>query len=210
MIRVVHYINQFFGQIAGREKAGIGPRIVDGAVGPGVLIDKLLGGQGKVTATVICGDDYFAEDPERAASEIASLVAEQKPHMFIAGPAFNAGPYGLACGKMCKTVQERLSIPAVTGMFHKNPGVGLYRRHVLIIETAHSESGMAKAMPKMVNLSRKLLSGKGLGAAAQEGYLPRLVKENVIVDKLAAERAIDYLLKKIRGEPVESEISLSG
>jgi glycine reductase len=68
---------------------------------------------------------------------------------------------------------------------------------------------MAKAMPKMVKLSRRLLSGKRLGPASDEGYMPRLVKENVITDKLAAERAIDYLLKKIRGEPVESEISLS-
>jgi len=209
MIRVVHYVNQFFGQIAGREKGGIGPRIVEGAVGPGVLIDKLLAGRGKVTATVICGDDYFAEDPERVASEITDLIVGQRPQMFIAGPAFNAGPYGLACGKMCKTVQERLSIPAVAGMFPENPGVGLYRRHVLIVETGRTASAMAKAMPKMVKLSRRLLSGKRLGPASDEGYMPRLVKENVITDKLAAERAIDYLLKKIRGEPVESEISLS-
>jgi glycine reductase len=174
-----------------------------------VLIDKLLAGRGKVTATVICGDDYFAEDPERVASEITDLIVGQRPQMFIAGPAFNAGPYGLACGKMCKTVQERLSIPAVTGMFPENPGVGLYRRHVLIVETGRTASAMAKAMPKMVKLSRRLLSGKRLGPASDEGYMPRLVKENVITDKLAAERAIDYLLKKIRGEPVESEISLS-
>ena len=35
MISVVHYINQFFGQIGGEEKADIKPEIREGFVGPG-------------------------------------------------------------------------------------------------------------------------------------------------------------------------------
>ena len=34
-IRVVHYLNQFFAQIGGEDKAEIGPQIKPGLIGPG-------------------------------------------------------------------------------------------------------------------------------------------------------------------------------
>jgi len=39
----------------------------------------------------------------------------------MAGPAFNAGRYGIACGAVCKMVQDRLGISAVTGMYQEIP-----------------------------------------------------------------------------------------
>ena len=45
------------------------------------------------------------------------MVKEQAPDVFIAGPAFNAGRYGVACGTIAAAVQEELGIPAVTGMY---------------------------------------------------------------------------------------------
>ncbi|HMH49132.1 MAG TPA: glycine/sarcosine/betaine reductase selenoprotein B family protein, partial [Candidatus Acidoferrum sp.] len=33
-MRVVCYLNQFFGQLGGEDKAGLGPQISTGAVGP--------------------------------------------------------------------------------------------------------------------------------------------------------------------------------
>jgi len=206
MIRVVHYINQFFGQIGGEEKAGTTPGIVEGAVGPGMLIDRLLVERGRVLATIICGDNYFSENPEHVAAEILPLIEAYTPDLFIAGPAFNAGRYGIACGEMCKCVKEKLGIPAVTGMFPENPAVGLYRRHVYIIETAHTAVGMAKAMPKIIDLGWKLLHHERPGTPREAGYLPRGIKETVAADTLASERAIALLLRKMRGESIETEI----
>ena len=40
MIRVVHYINQFFGQIGGEEMANIAPEIREGIVGPGAALNS--------------------------------------------------------------------------------------------------------------------------------------------------------------------------
>jgi glycine reductase complex component B subunit gamma len=207
MIRVVHYVNQFFGQIGGEEKAKVGPSLMEGAVGPGTLINSLLIGKGKVVATVICGDNYFAQNPEAAAREILDLLSGWKADVFIAGPAFDAGRYGLACGEMCKAVSETLAIPAVTGMFIENPGVGLYRRHVFIVETANGAAGMTEAMGGMIGLAGKLLSDERLGAPGAEGYIPRGYKENILTDTLASERAINLLLKKLKGEMVASEIT---
>jgi glycine reductase len=207
MIRVVHYVNQFFGQIGGEEQAIIRPRIVDGAVGPGILIDQILGGQGRVISTVICGDNYIAEKMEPAVSEILLLMKKCEADIFLAGPAFNAGRYGLACGELCARVKEELHIPAVTGMFPENPAVDFYRRRVHIIETANSSLGMVKAMPRIVSLGIKLITGAKPGPPGEEGYIPQGFKENVISGKLAAERAIELLMKKMAREPYESEIT---
>ena len=47
-LRVVHYLNQFFGGIGGEEKADTEPQTRDGAVGPGRAINQVLGGRGEV------------------------------------------------------------------------------------------------------------------------------------------------------------------
>jgi betaine reductase len=210
MIRVVYYTNQVFWQTGSEEKAGVGPSIVQGAVGPGMFINRLLGEQGKVIATAICGDNYFSERPQAVASQVLDLIEKWKPDIFIAGPAFNAGRYGLACGQVCTAVSERLGIPAVTGMFPENPAVSLYRSRIFIIETSNSGVGMTKAMARIINLACKLHRGERPRAPAVEGYITRGFKENIITDKLAAERAISLLLKKLHGEAFETEITFPG
>jgi glycine reductase complex component B subunit gamma len=202
-------MNQFFGQIGGEEKASAGPRVVEGAVGPGMLISRLLGGEGKVVATVICGDNHFAQEPDATAREVVESVTRWKADVFIAGPAFDAGRYGLACGELCKAVSVECAIPAVTGMSMENPGVGRCRRHVFIVETQAGAAGMAEAMSQMVGLARKLFKGDRIGTPMEEGYIPRDFKENIITDTLASERAIDLLLKKMNGEAIVSEITFA-
>ena len=63
-IRVVHYLNQFFAQIGGEDKADVGLGFKDGPVGPGRALQQALGDNGEIVATVYCGDNYFAEHQE--------------------------------------------------------------------------------------------------------------------------------------------------
>ena len=51
-----------------------------------------------------------------------------KPHFLLAGPAFNAGRYGIACGAICRAVQKRFAIPVITAMYPENPAVEEYRK----------------------------------------------------------------------------------
>ncbi|MBP1731222.1 MAG: beta-aspartate methyltransferase [Deltaproteobacteria bacterium] len=209
MLRIIHYVNQFFGQIGGEDKAGAEPVVREGAVGPGMLIDQLLAGQGKqgrVVATLICGDNYFTEKTERAAEELIRLIDGTPFDVFIAGPAFNAGRYGIACGEMCKQVKEKFGVPVITGMFHENPGADLYKRHVHIIATTGNAAGMSQAMPKMIQLVLKMFRGEPVGRPEDEGYIPQGVRANILSDRLASERAIELLLRKMRGEEVPTEI----
>src|SRR4029077_2491732 len=94
-LRVVCYLNQFFGQLGGEDKAGVGSQVVTGAVGPARAVQQALGDSGTVVATVICGDNYVAEQTERAIAELLELVTAQRPDLVIAGPAFLAGRYGV-------------------------------------------------------------------------------------------------------------------
>ena len=64
-IRVVQYINQFFAQIGGEEKADIPAELREGPVGPGLALNQAWGDEAEVVATVICGDSYFNENLEK-------------------------------------------------------------------------------------------------------------------------------------------------
>jgi betaine reductase len=207
MIRVVHYINQFFGGIGGEDKAHLSPRVTDGAVGPGRAIQAALGKEGQVLATVICGDNYFAENIAGASEEVIKMIKSYDPDIVIAGPAFNAGRYGIACGAVCKAVQDQLKIPAVTGMYRENPGLDLYRQEIYILETRDSARTMSEAVAKMVGLAQKLAAREKVGSPSEEGYFSRGVLVNEISEKIGAERVVDMLLSKLRGEPFETEVA---
>ena len=206
MIRVVHYINQFFGGIGGEDKAHVPPRVVEGAAGPAKAVQMALRGWGEVVATVICGDNYYAENIDAASAECVRMIAPFHPDVLIAGPAFNAGRYGVACGAVCKAVQEGLGIPAVTGMYHENPGLELYRSDVYIIPTADSAKGMGEEIPKLVALARKLAARERIGSPSEEGYFLRGLLVNELAEKTGAERVMDMLFAKLRGEPFLSEV----
>jgi len=177
-IKVVHYINQFFAQIGGEEKADYPAELrVGETVGPGLA---------------------FAANFKDEAEIIATDV-------FIAGPAFNAGRYGVACGTIAAAVQEELGIPAVTGMYVENPGADMFKNHVYMIATKNNAAGMRGAVAKMAPLALKLGKGEPVGASAEEGYMPNGIRVNFFEKKRGSARAVDMLLKKLAGKPFETE-----
>ena len=207
-INIVHYLNQYFGGVGGENKADTGPRIVEGATGPGRAVQKIMGDQGQVVATVVCGDNYFAERIEQTAEEIIQLLEPFQPDALIAGPAFDAGRYGIACGALCKAVNDRLGIPSVTGMHRENPGVDLYRKYTYIVETPGSVIGMTDAISKMVSILSRQVNEEKIGKPSEEGYLSRGLLTNLMSEYTGAERAVSMLLDKLHGRPFETEIPL--
>ncbi len=207
-IRVLHYLNPFFAGIGGEESNDRGPQVEIGSRGPGRLVDNLLGNSGKVVATLICGDNFFM-DHENEVNEVLSQAAKKYGvNLMIAGPAFNAGRYGLACGSICQFANERLGLPSVTAMSLENPGTEFRRKKVYILPTGGSVKSMGEVLPRLVQLGVKLAQGKPPASAAVEGYLPRCMRFNERVDQTAARRAVDMVLLKVRGEPYQTEIRL--
>lgn len=153
--KIVHYINQFFAGIGGEEKADYKPELREGNVGPGLALDTALGEDYEVVATIICGDNYFGENLETATDTVLEMVKKYNPDVFVAGPAFNAGRYGVACGTICKAVEERLGIPSVTAEYEENPGVDMFRKDVIIVKTGNSAADMRKAVKNIASIGKK-------------------------------------------------------
>lgn len=203
-IRVVHYLNQFFAGLGAEEQAGIGPVKKPGAVGPGIALQQALGERAQVVATVCCGDNYANERAD-AIDEILKLIAEERPDILIAGPAFAAGRYGLACGALAVRAQETLGVVAVAGMHPDNPGADLYRTKVLIARTRESAAGVSEAVKTMARLALKHQDREPLGTPQEEGYLPTGRRVHFVAEQNAARRALNMLIKKVNGQPYASE-----
>ncbi len=207
-IKVVHYINQFFGGIGGEEKADFEPVVKEEIVGPGLAFKQNFKDEAEIVATVICGDTYFNENLEEAKAAVLEMVKKYEPDLFIAGPAFNAGRYGVACGAIATAVQEELGIPSLTGMYVENPGADMYKKNVYMVSTKNSAAGMRKAVKTMASLGLKMAKGEKIGTPAEEGYIPRGVRKNLFAEKRGSERAVEMLIKKLKGEEFETEFPM--
>ena len=207
-MRVVHYINQFFGGLGGEEYAGIPPEVRDGAVGPGRLLDQLLPGDAEVVATIICGDNYAAENLDEVTAAVATRVKDMQADLLIAGPCFQAGRYGIAAGGVCAAVHQQLNVPSVTAMSQENPGVGLYHEQVYIVDSGGDVGQMRDVLARMALLGTKLANGEDPGLPAEVGYFPRGLLRSQFVQETAAERLTAMLLAKLRGQPYEPEVPI--
>lgn len=203
--RIVHYINQFYAGIGGEEKADYKPEVRESVVGPGMALKAAFGADAQIVATVICGDSYFASNMDEAKATIIGMIKKFKPDAVVAGPAFNAGRYGTACGGILEVVSKELGIPVVSGMYPENPGAEMFKKFGYIIETADSAAGMKNAAPAMAKLVLKLLRGEKLGTPKEEGYIERGIRKNKFFEKLAADRCVDMFVSKMKGQPFTTE-----
>lgn len=208
MVRVAHYLNQFFAGIGGEDKADAPFEERAGAVGPGRAFQIEFGGDAEIVQTLVCGDNTFHADVDGNIERAVRALADGKPDLLIAGPAFNAGRYGLACAAVCAAATERLGIPSVTGVFPEAPAVDVYRSRVVMLPTGASAAGMREAVPAMARMGLDLAGGKELGPAADDGRIPMGFRRTWVTDVPVARRAVDMLLAKLAGDPFESEIAL--
>lgn len=208
MIKVVQYINQFFANVGGEEMAHIPAEVREGIVGPGLAFQQAFNGEAEIVATIVCGDSYFNENLEEAKKIVLDMVKQYNPDLFIAGPAFNAGRYGVACGTIASAVKEELGIPALTGMYKENPGADMFKNKVYMISTKNSAAGMRDAVKKMAPLALKLARGEKIASSAEEGYMPNGIRVNFFEKERGSKRAVDMLIKKLAGKEYETEFPM--
>ncbi|MCH8827348.1 MAG: glycine/betaine/sarcosine/D-proline family reductase selenoprotein B [Chloroflexi bacterium] len=206
-VRVVHYINQFFGGIGGEDKSDIPVQVHHGPVGPGRALQMALGDRAEVVATIICGDDFIAENEDEAGESIGKALDDLKPDLVLAGPAFDSGRYGLGCALVCRISQSK-NIPAVSGMHPDNAAVITHRRDLLAVPTGLDATEMKDILSRMAELGLKLAAGEKLGPAGEDGYIPRGKRELVFKKETGSKRALDMLLARVKGETWESEIAV--
>lgn len=210
MIKVLHYLNQFFGGIGGEDKAGQEVFFLPHAVGIGAEIARSLERHGVEYATLICGDNYFHEQEEAALQAMRAAIDRYQPDYFIAGPAFNAGRYGIACAKVCSWVGDYWRIPAITAMHEQNPGTQEIGRHVFVLQTGSSTAAMPETIKRYTSLLELLAANNetAIKNFRAEYCLAIPRRFTVRTDKPDYIRAVDLMLAKLTGQPYESEIPL--
>ncbi len=128
---------------------------MEGVVGPGMAFKAALKGA-EITHTVVCGDNFMGSHTEEALSRIMDMLQDKPCDLFIAGPAFQAGRYGVACGNVCKAVKERLHIPVITSMNEENPGVEMFKRDVIIFKGGNGAVKMRQDVKAMASLTTEI------------------------------------------------------
>lgn len=211
MKKIICYVNQFFGGIGGEAEADIKPLIKDCPIGPAKEIEKKLV-DAQVIKTVICGDNYIGSNTEEAIDTIIEMIKDIEFDIFIAGPAFNAGRYGVACGSICKAVKRVFDVEVYTSMYEENPGVELFKRDIIIFRGGNAASRMRNDIKTITDFINKTGRGEKNFGALEEGYFTRGCRhEKILEDKIentAARRAISMLIKKINGEHFETELRI--
>lgn len=211
-LKAVHYINQFYAGLGGETMADVGLSLLNEKKGPAIGLEKLWNGEMEVTKIIVCGDNFINNDDnfESIIPEIRRIIEDAKPDVFVAGPAFNAGRYGVACAKMCDYVKKELGVPSVTAMWHENPAVDMYVRDNYIVSTSETAVGMTKSLPALAKLALKLAKKEKPGPARFEGYLRTGHRYNEYNEKTGAERVTGMLLDKLNNRPFLTEVPLRG
>lgn len=208
MKKVIHYINQFFAGIGGEEKADHQPEIRQGQVGPAMALNSML--EAEVTHTIICGDNYMGSNTEKAVESILGFLEDKEFDIFMAGPAFQAGRYGVACGTIGKAVGEKFNVPVITSMNVENPGVEMFKKDMYIFQGGKSAAKLKDDAKVMADFANKLLKGQETGSAEDEGFFPRGIRKQVWLDSeiTASQRGVAMLIKKLNDEEFTSELPI--
>jgi glycine reductase len=201
-MRVVHYLNQFFAGLGGEDAASHEPVRIDGAVGPG----RALGLD--VWVTLACGDDHFGEHEVDSLATLLGWLDTERPDVLVCGPAFGSGRYGYACGVLAREAGRR-GIPVVTAMTPDSPGVLAAEGAAYIVPTGSSVSEMRSVLPVVAGLARRLAEGVEVGSPADEGYLPRGLRRNLLSERTGGARALELVRSKLSGD-VRTEVEPTG
>jgi len=137
-----------------------------------------------------------------------AFLNQFQPDVFIAGPAFNAGRYGIACSKVASWVRDNWQIPAITGMHENNPGTREIGRHVFVLQTGASAASMPETLKRISSLLELLIAKdeNAVEAFRAEHCLAIPRRFTVQTGKADYVRAIDLMLAKLNGQAYASEI----
>ena len=204
-MRLVHYVNQFYAGLGGEDAAGLGPQVLDGPVGPGRLLQQLLGDEHRIVATVVCGDDYAASDPA-VSQQLLGLAREAGAELLIAGPAFGSGRYGLVCARLVAAA-DAAGLPAVASMHPENPGIG-EAGAAAVVASGPIAKEMRPSMQRLAPAVAKLATGATL--TAKDGRVAGLARVGRLTEQRAAARAVELVLRRLGGDRTSTEVPVGG
>lgn len=170
-MKIIFILDQIQAGLGGKEKGDqpLGGKHI--AVGSAKMFDNYLSKvDGQVSATLYCGDDYFAQDPETNALKLTAMVKKLNPDVVICGPCFNYETYGLMAGKVAATIQERLQKPVIAAMSVEcAEAIATYKDQVNIVKMPKKGgTGLTESLENMLALCQLKVSGADTTAFVAE------------------------------------------
>ncbi len=208
MKKVVHYINQFFAGVGGEDQADFQPKLLDGLAPQSKLLDSKLEGS-EVVATIVCGDNFYGENIEEAQKIIIDLLRDIEFDILVAGPAFRAGRYGVACGGVASAVKDAFGVEVFTSMNEENPGVEMWKKDMYVFKGGASAAATKKDMEVIAQAINKVVGGEKLSTAEDENYFARGIR-HIDFRKIepAAKRAVDMVVAKVNKQEFTTELPI--
>lgn len=208
MKKVVHYINQFFAGVGGEDQADHRPEILAELAPQSKLLDSKLD-DCEVVATLVCGDNYYGENIEQAQKELIELLKDIEFDILIAGPAFRAGRYGVACGGAATAIKEAFNVDVFTSMNEENPGVEMWKKQMYVFKGGASAAATRKDVEVIANAVNKFVKGEEIGTADEANFFAR---GNRHIDftpiEPAAKRAVDMIVAKTTKQEFTTELPI--
>lgn len=208
MKKAILYVNQFFAGIGGEDTADLEPVIKEEKIGPALSLQKYL--DAEITHTLYCGDNFMGSNTEEAIERMIEMLKPLEFDVFLAGPAFQAGRYGVACGNICKAVKAEFDVPIVTSMNEENPGVEMFKKDMIITKGGKSAAKMRKDTESMAKVANAYLEGKRPGPADEFNFFERGIRDQIWLETpvTAARRGVEMLIKKLNDEEYQTELPI--
>ena len=210
MIKVLHYLNQFFAGIGGEEKAGQEVIFLPQAVGIGVEIERSFKQRGVEYATLACGDNYFHEQEEQALQCDARRHRPVSARFLPGRPSLQRRPIRYRLRQGVQLGARQLAYSGDHRHARKQSGhpgnrPPSLRRANRRLHGVHGGGGKTLfSAGRTVNRARP----SGAEAFRAEHCLPIPRRFTVRTAKPDYVRAVDLMLAKLNGETYESEIPL--
>lgn len=208
MKKVVHYINQFFAGVGGEDQADHRPELLAELSPQSKLLDSKLEGA-SVVATIVCGDNFYGEKTEEAEKILIDLLKDVEFDILIAGPAFRAGRYGVACGGAAKAIKKAYGVEIFTSMNEENPGVEMWKKDMHVFKGGASAAATRKDVATIVEAVNKFVKGESIGTAEEANFFSRGCRHIDFTQiKPASIRAVDMIVAKTTKQDFVTELPI--
>jgi glycine reductase len=90
----------------------------------------------------------------------------------------------------------------------ENPGVEIYRRRTYILPTTPTAIGMNETLGRLARFAVRLARREAIGAPGDDGYFGRGTRRTRLMERPAADRAVDMLVARLAGGGFTTELPL--
>lgn len=164
-MKVLMIFDQIQAGMGGKENANLalGGKMMP--MGSASMLEPALKAEdGKVIATIYCGDEFFLENEEEVTRKVVGMTKKINPDVVICGPAFNYEGYAKMCAKLAKAIEGELNIPTVAAMSQENEEtISIFKELINIVKMPKKGgTGLNDSLKNICQLAHKKVNKENI------------------------------------------------